>query len=193
MTLVKYQNPEIQEQPNITVDTVQHYSRHTKELNATQVSKALKFVKYDCIKYLGQFQETDLFKDIVELYPDARNMFVCLPLNRNKTHEFLGLSLDKMPYPDILICLNCGELLYLNREKKIWEHTHLENLCLNPLPKYKDYNFSEYIMYKDKTDTFTCNCQSYVTKAKRGDIIEKGANCSHTLALFYAFSLKRFQ
>jgi len=156
MTLVKYQNPEMQEQPNITVDNVMHYSRHSKELNATQVSKALKFVKYDCIKYLGQFQETDLFKDIVELYPDARNMFVCLPLNTQQTHEFLGLCLDKIPYP-------------------------------------VDYNFSEYIMYKDKTDTFTCNCQSYVTKAKRGDIIEKGANCSHTLSLYFCFHLKRFQ
>ena len=60
----------------ITIDNVQYYSHHTKELKNTQVHKAIKFVQNNCIKYAGN------------------NSFVCEPLigynSRTYTIENIG-------------------------------------------------------------------------------------------------------
>ena len=55
-----------------------------------------------------------------------------------------------------------------------------------------DYNSSEYIIERKSEKTFECNCQGWQTKARRGEIVLEGANCSHVLGLFFAFKLKRF-
>ena len=140
----------------ITSDNVQFWCRHTKELAKSQVSKALKFVKYDCIRYLGKaFENLEGFKHLAKLYPGAKHIFVCLPLNTRETHEFLGLELRKKPY-------------------------------------LTDYNSSEYIIFKRPDGTFECNGQGWQSKASKGDIIPEGANCSHVLALYFAFKMKIF-
>lgn len=141
---------------NITSDNVQYWCRHSKELKNTQVSKALKFLKYDCLRYLGEpFEHLEGFKRLKDKYPEAKHIFVCLPLNTKDYHEFLGIRLEKESYD-------------------------------------KDYNNSEYIIYKTQEGTFECNCQGYQSKKRRGEIIPEGANCSHILALFYAFKMRRF-
>jgi len=145
-----------EEPDEITIDEVMYWSRHTKELNSTQVRKALTFLKYDCIRYLGEpFERLPEFRKLKEKYPDARHIFVCLPLNTKPYHDFLGIRLFKEPY-------------------------------------IQDYNFSEYIIYKNKEGNFECNCQGYQSKKKKGELIPGGANCSHILALYYAFKIKRF-
>ena len=140
----------------INASNVMYYSRHTKELQSSQVSKALKLVKYDCIRYLGKAFETfEGFGHLKNLYPDAKHLFICLPLNTSEFHEFLGVNMIKNPF-------------------------------------LKDYNSSEYIIFKRKDGTFECNCQGFQSKAARGEIIPEGANCSHILALFFCFKIKRF-
>lgn len=140
----------------ITEDNVQYWSRHTKELQSSQVAKALKLVRYDCIRYLGRaFEHYEGFKNLKKEYPDANNLFICLPLNTSEFHEFLGVNMIKKPF-------------------------------------IKDYNNSEYIIFKRPDGTFECNCQGWQCKAKNGEIIEGGANCSHVLALLFSFKLKRF-
>ncbi|OGI12479.1 hypothetical protein A3K64_00030 [Candidatus Micrarchaeota archaeon RBG_16_36_9] len=157
MTLIKSRQTEfISEPETITEDIVQHYCRHTKELANSQIKKALQFIKHDCINYLGKaFENNEEFKRLKTYYPEAKHIFVCLPLNKAEGHGFLGVNLAKKPYD-------------------------------------KDYNFSEYIIYKKQDGTFVCNCQGWTSKEKRGEIIKEGANCSHVLALYYAFKLKRF-
>jgi len=137
----------------ITVDNVIHWSRHSKELNGSQRTKALKFVKYDCIKYIGD--KIDLLGELKEKYKGAKHIFLCLPLNKAHSFDFFGHYLNKIPYE-------------------------------------ADYNFSEYIIYKDLFGNLICNCQGFVSKEKKGELIYHGANCSHCLALFYAFTLKKF-
>lgn len=56
----------------------------------------------------------------------------------------------------------------------------------------KDYNNSEYIIDREER-TFRCSCQGWDTKRKRNELVPEGANCSHVLALFYAFKLGRFK
>ena len=152
-------NPELEtfEGPReINQDNVQYWCRHTKELQNSQVSKALKLVKYDCIKYLGKaFENIEGFKHLKKIYPEAKHLFVCLPLNTNKSHEFLGIELKKIPF-------------------------------------LKDYNSSEYIIFKRADGTFECNCQGWQSKANKGEITPDGANCSHVLALLFCFKIKRF-
>ena len=140
----------------INGSNVQYWSRHTKELANSQVLKALRFVNNNCIRYLGKaFETREEFSKLKELYPEAKHIFICLPLNTKETHEFLGVNLEKKPYK-------------------------------------KDYNNSEYIIYKKKDGTFECNCQGWQSKARKGEIISEGANCSHILALYYAFKMKLF-
>lgn len=137
----------------ITIENVVYWSRHSKELNGSQVSKALKFVKYDCMKYIGD--RIDLLGKLAEHYQDAKHVFLCLPLNTAQSYDFFGYPLHKKPFES-------------------------------------DYNFSEYIIYKRSDGTFSCNCQGYVSKEKRGEIIPGGANCSHILALLYCFKMRKF-
>lgn len=156
--LIKERKPEIQtEGPRYVDDTnVQYWCRHTKELKNSQVQKALKFVRYGCIKYLGKaFENLGAFEALKDKYPEARHIFICLPLNTKDKHDFLGVSIEKKPYE-------------------------------------ADYNSSEYIIYKKHDGTFECNCQAWQSKAKKGEIVTEGANCSHVLALYYAFKMKKF-
>lgn len=152
---------EVHEHPGIgpkEVDesNVQYWCRHTKELKNTQVSKALKFMRYECLRYLGEaFNEKPILQDLKEKYPGARHIFVCLPLNTSDKHEFLGITLPKKEYE-------------------------------------KNYNNSEYFIFKRPDGTFECNCQGWQSKANRGELTPEGANCSHVLALYYCFKIKRF-
>lgn len=156
--LIKKKNPEVySEGPReINEDNVQFWCRHTKELKNSHVSKAQKFMHYDCVKYVGKaFENHEGFQNLREKYPDAKHVFVCLPLNTEPDHTFLGLTLPKKPYE-------------------------------------KDYNNSEYIIFKRSDGTFECNCQGWQSKAKRGEIVEGGANCSHVLSLYFCFKIRRF-
>ena len=84
---------------NITVDNVQHWSRHSMELAKSQVSKALKFVKYDCIKYIGNnLDNLPEQNNLREHYPDAKHLFICLPLNSETEFNFFGLTLTKREF-----------------------------------------------------------------------------------------------
>ena len=55
-----------------------------------------------------------------------------------------------------------------------------------------DYNYSVYKIYKNKEGIFECNCQGWQTKNKRDYQQEDGVMCSHVLALFFCFKIKRF-
>ena len=59
----------------------------------------------------------------------------------------------------------------------------------------KGYNSNMYFIVQSKAypNTFECSCQGWQTKHKKGEIIEEGANCSHVLALFFCFKMKKFQ
>lgn len=54
----------------LSESTVQYWSKHTKELAKSQVSKALKFVHWGCLRYIGP-----------DLEFGSKYCFVCLPLN----------------------------------------------------------------------------------------------------------------
>jgi len=156
VTIKSFDNREIILGPaEITEDNVQYYCRHTKELKHSQISKALKFVRFNCIRYLGR-SDNPMLEKLKDLYPDAKHFFICLPLNTKTYHNAFGLTFNKMPYTN-------------------------------------DYNSSEYIIYKTPDGTFECNCQGFQSKKRKGEIIIEGSNCSHILALFYSFKLKRFQ
>lgn len=81
--ILDYQKP--------TIKDVQYYCRHTKELKSTQVRKALKFVNFDCIKYVGY-----------DLEFNSKYTFIVLPLNTadiwDVNHNGEVLSLKKLPY-----------------------------------------------------------------------------------------------
>lgn len=155
--IVSCKNREVFEGPKqVNTENVQYWCRHTKELKNSQVSKAYKFLKYESIKYVGKaFENLGAFEALKDKYPDAKHIFICLPLNTKYEHEFLGVTIYKTPYE-------------------------------------KDYNNSEYIIFKRSDGTFECNCQGWQSKAKNGEIIPEGANCSHVLALYYNFKLKKF-
>lgn len=68
--------------------TVQHYCNHAKLLKRTQVSKALKFLRYNCIHYIG-----------FDIEFEGKYTFVCLPLNEEDEAEVNGMILQKDPYP----------------------------------------------------------------------------------------------
>ena len=139
----------------VTEDNVQYWSRHTKELRKSQVSKALKFVHFNCVRYVGDF-DNSVFNTIKQKYEGGKHFFLCLPLNTSENHKGFGVTFRKMPYP-------------------------------------VDYNSSEYIIFKNKDGNFECNCQGYQTKKRKGELVPGGANCSHVLALFYSFKIKRFR
>lgn len=151
--------------PEFDEDIVQHYSKHAKLLKQTQISKALKFVKYDCIKYLGKDEEFG-----------SRYCFVCLPLNREDHWS---------------VSFKASDILADDEQFEI----KVEDACViyQKKPFEKDYNFSEYKIYKNKDGVFECNCQGWQTRAKRNEMQEDGCNCSHVLALFFAFKLKKFR
>ena len=70
----------------------------------------------------------------------------------------------------------------------------IENNCLNYNPEDKLFSCSPLKGYNKTTYTMeakkmSCNCQGYITKAKRGDY----AFCSHLLALKFAFKMNYFR
>lgn len=62
----------------------------------------------------------------------------------------------------------------------------------NKKPYPTDYNNSEYKIFKNKDGRFECNCQGWHHKEKRGEGRSDGVNCSHVLALFFCFKMKKF-
>jgi hypothetical protein len=128
----------------VTINNVQYWSRHTKELKHSQSSKALKFLEYDCMKYVGFDEEFG-----------SKYCFLCLPLNTDEITLVDGKEFKKKSYET-------------------------------------DYNNSTYKIFKNSIGEFCCNCQGWDTKNKRSEVPKGGAGCSHVLALFYAFKLKRF-
>lgn len=69
----------------------------------------------------------------------------------------------------------------------------VDGRVLRKRPFKNDYNNSEYLIERTGEKTFECNCQGWQTRARRGEIVPEGANCSHVLALFYMFKLRQFQ
>jgi len=138
---IKYIEPK-----EFTPNNVMYFCHHAKELKQTIKSKALKFIKADCIRYVGDMGE---FKD--------KYSFVCLPLNTKDHTIYEGVRFQKEPY----------EL---------------------------DYNSRVYTMAKHD-DIWSCNCQAYVTKEKKHEVrnFKDGVCCSHLLALFLAFKMRKFK
>ena len=142
---IKEPNTELSEGPErITEDTVQYWSDHTKQLAKSQVSKALKLIKYDCIKYVGDDPEFN-----------QKYTFIALPLNTKSEVIVDGRVFTKKPYPE-------------------------------------DYGSRVHKIHKRPDGLWECTCQGWQSKYKRGDIRPDGIMCSHTLALMYAFKLKKF-
>jgi len=134
------------EPTEFTHNNVMYFCHHAKEIKQTIKSKALKFIKADCIRYVGDMGE---FKD--------KYSFVCLPLNTKDHTIYEGVRFQKEPY----------EL---------------------------DYNSRVYTMAKHD-DIWSCNCQAYVTKEKKHEVrnFKDGVCCSHLLALFLAFKMRKFK
>lgn len=129
-----------------TVDftNVQYYCHHTRSLKSSQQKKALTFVEYDCVRYVGGSGEFG-----------EKHAFVCLPLNTSDRFVHGLTAFSKIPF---------------------------EN----------DYNTRCYEMFKLPSGQWTCNCQGWESQKARGALNAEGVNCSHLLALFYCFKMKRF-
>lgn len=140
----------------ITIENVQFYSRHAKELKQSQITKARKFVEFNCLRYIGNtMNDLEQFQNLQQKYEGLKHVFICLPLNSEDTVDFFGHMFDKRPFP-------------------------------------VDYNHSEYIIYKRPDGMFSCNCQGWVSKEKKGEMKPDGCMCSHVLALFFMFRMKKF-
>jgi hypothetical protein len=59
-----------------TIANVQYWSKHGKCLKQTQRHKALQFLEYDCLHYVGDDPEFE-----------SKYTFVCLPLNNENSCE----------------------------------------------------------------------------------------------------------
>ncbi len=138
---------EVSEGPEeVNEGNVVYWSRHARELHGTIKSKALKFLKYNCIHYIGPDSTFD-----------SKYTFICLPLNTEETFEYKGTTF----------------------KKKAFE---------------RDYNISEYLMYKRESDKrWICNCQGWgAAERDKEKKREDGIQCSHLLGLIFAFKVKRF-
>lgn len=129
----------------VTVENVCFWSRHARELEGSIKRKALLFLSYDCIHYLG-YDSTF----------ESKYTFMVLPLNTSDQFCYNNQTLFKKPFP-------------------------------------KDYNSSEYLLYKKNDGRWICNCQGW-RSAERDDKKRKadGVQCSHILALFLAFKCRKF-
>lgn len=72
------------------------------------------------------------------------------------------------------------------------EETVFEGVKFHKKPFTTDYNSTVYKIYKNKDGKFSCTCQGWNTKEKKGEGREDGCQCAHTLALFLAFKCKHF-
>lgn len=110
------------------------------------------------------------------------------------TMELEGSQVDKA---GLLVEHECVQYLGENKFVCLPLNTHEDVMVGARLFKKRafshDYNSSEYTITRLSEKTFKCNCQGWHTKEQRGEIVPEGANCSHVLALFYAFKLKKFQ
>lgn len=83
--------------------------------------------------------------------------------------------------------------LPLNTEEE-WclkgEDGQIKQFHKKPFPIF--YNSSDYKIYKEN-GRFTCNCQGHHTRESRGEGGKDGCSCSHVLALFFMFKLKKFK
>jgi len=79
---IKYIEP-----TEFTERNVMYFCHHAKELKQTIKSKALKFIKADCIRYVGDRGE---FKD--------KYSFLCLPLNTESEVIYEGVKFIKEPF-----------------------------------------------------------------------------------------------
>ena len=58
----------------VTLQNVRYWSRHTKEMSGSMASKALLFVKHDCIQYIGKaFENFDGVRYLKPYYKDAKH------------------------------------------------------------------------------------------------------------------------
>lgn len=154
MVEVKSKIPEDKvELPPITIENVVYFNRHSKELEGSQVRKALLLVQYDCIKYHKESK-----------------CFVVGPLN---TQDFFVNSYFKG-------MITIGDL------------TEEQFIIFKKIPYVKDYNNSDYLLERIN-GKWTCNCQAFVTKKNKGELIDGVPACSHLLALSYSFSISRFK
>jgi len=71
----------------ITLDNVQHWNRHTKELTQSPRNKAIKLLKYNCLHYIG-YDPTF----------DSKYTFIFLPLNRKTEFVYRGRIFKKEAY-----------------------------------------------------------------------------------------------
>lgn len=129
----------------VTEDNVQYWSKHAQRLEKSHVSKALKLLRYGCIRYVADDNEYS-----------AKSSFVCLPLNTETSvmDDDTGREFEKLPYP-------------------------------------KDYNSTIYTIRKE-SGGFVCNCQGWTYRERSGDGGRDGCSCSHVLAMFFCFKLKKF-
>ena len=88
-------------------DVVQHWCKHAKELKKTQLSKAIKFVKHNCIAYIGKDDEFD-----------SKYCFVCMPLNIEDKVMVSGIELKKKPFKHNY---NFTTYKMYKNENDIWE------------------------------------------------------------------------
>jgi hypothetical protein len=81
-------------------------------------------------------------------------------------------------------------VLPLNTEPE----TKYECRTFTKKPFKTDYNHNVYTIAKSQEykNTFACNCQAWITRHKKGEIKEEGSNCSHILALYFCFKMRRF-
>jgi hypothetical protein len=70
------------------------------------------------------------------------------------------------------------------------EDHQIRTFTKKPFPVH--YNNSLYKIFKNDDGIFECNCQGWQTKAKRGETGRDGCHCSHVLALFFCFKIKKF-
>lgn len=110
------------------------------------------------------------------------------------TKELKGSQVKKAEQFVLFDCLHyLGENVFVCLPLNTQEKVELGERVLEKRAYKSDYNSSEYRIKRTSAKTFECNCQGWQTRARRGEIVPEGANCSHVLALFYAFKLKKFQ
>lgn len=113
-------------------------------------------------------------------------------LQHNQSHKaLLLLEHDCIQYigPDEEFgSKHCFICLPLNTEEE-WK---VDGRIFKKKPLENDYNTSEYKIFKNTEGNFCCSCQGWNTKNRRGEIPAGGAGCSHVLALYYAFKIKKF-
>jgi len=109
------------------------------------------------------------------------------------TKELKGSQVKKA---ELFVEYDCIQYVGNNRFICLPLNTETEFTFIDRVLKkraYKaDYNSSEYLIEQTSEKTFECNCQGWQTRARKGEIVPEGANCSHVLGLFFAFKLKRF-